>query len=90
MIEEADIENEDEGVDKRSLFYHYKKSRKIYSQIECEYNANILKRKLIRNDLIDEEHLYDIYYIALKTLGALMNLLMLNSPWRKIEAMYAE
>jgi hypothetical protein len=29
-------------------------------------------------DRIDEEHLMDIFYVALKTLGALMTLLMLK------------
>eukprot|EP00347_Sterkiella_histriomuscorum_P001152 403373129 len=84
---ELQIDSED-MEEKRTLFYHYKKSKKIYSQIECEYNANILKKKLHRKDYIDEEHLYDIYFIALKTLGALMTLLMLKNQWRKIEALY--
>jgi len=61
------------------LYYHYKQSRKIFSQIECEYHATILKKKLHRKDHIEEEHLCDIYFIALKTLGALMNLLMLRA-----------
>lgn len=46
--------------------------------MECEYHANILKRKLHMRDRIDEEHLVDIFYVALKTLGALMTLLMLK------------
>jgi hypothetical protein len=29
-------------------------------------------------DRIDEEHLFDIFYVSLKTLGALMTLLMLK------------
>ena len=73
---EADIANEVDG-DMHSMFYHYKLSRKIFSCLECEYHANILKQKMKRKDHIIEEHIYDIYYIALKTLGALMNLLML-------------
>lgn len=89
LILEADIQNEDDG-EKHTLFYHYKKSRKIFTQIECEYNANILKKKYHRKDNIDEEHLYDIYYIGLKTLGALMSLLMLHPQWRRLEVIYSE
>jgi hypothetical protein len=40
-------------------------------------------------DRIDEEHLFDIFYIALKTLGALMTLLMLKPQWRRIEEKFA-
>ena len=79
LIIEQNIRDEDDMEQPHTLFYHYKKSRKIFSQIECEYHANILKKKLSRKDHIDEEHLFDIYYISLKTLGALMTLLMLNS-----------
>eukprot|EP00347_Sterkiella_histriomuscorum_P000478 403375703 len=89
LIIEADIENEDDG-EKHTLFYHYKKSRKIYTQIECQYHANILKKKYHRKDNIEEEHLYDIYYIGLKTLGALMNLLMLYPQWRRLEFAYSD
>ncbi|CDW88704.1 UNKNOWN [Stylonychia lemnae] len=91
MVIEQELEKEDEQVQagaRTTLFYHYKKSRKIYSQIECEYHANILKKKLHRKDHFDEEHLYDIYFIALKTLGALMTLLMLYPQWKKIERLY--
>ena len=80
MIIEADIKNEQDCDSLyNTLFLHYKKSRKIYSQLECEYHANILKRKIDRKDpsILEEQHLYDIYFISLKTLGALMNLLML-------------
>lgn len=89
LIIEADIQNEDDA-EKHTMFYHYKKSRKIYSQIECDYNANILKMKLSRKDDIDEEYLYDIYYIGLKTLGALMNLMMLYPQWRRLEVIYSD
>ena len=61
----------------------------MYSELECEYHANILKKKLHRKDDVDEEHLCDIYFIGLKTLGALMNLLMLRQQWLKIEQLYA-
>ena len=88
MLIEADIQNEDDA-ESYSLFYHYKKSRKIFTHIECEYNAKILKKKYERNDLIDEEHLYDIYYIGLKTLGSLMSLLMLYPQWRRLEFLYS-
>ncbi|CDW73801.1 UNKNOWN [Stylonychia lemnae] len=88
LVIEADIQNEDDA-EKHTLFYHYKKSRKIYSQVECQYHANILKKKYQRKDVIDEEHLYDIYFIALKTLGALMNLLMLYPQWRRLEETYS-
>lgn len=71
------------------MFYHYKKSRKLYSQLECEYHANILKRKVHCQDKIDGEHMYDIYYTALKTLGALMTLLMLRPQWIKLQNQYA-
>jgi hypothetical protein len=37
------------------------------------------------NDPIDEDLLYDIFYVALKTLGALMTLLMLKPQWLRIE-----
>jgi hypothetical protein len=40
-------------------------------------------------DRIDEEHLFDIFYVALKTLGALMTLLMLKPQWRRIEEKFA-
>ncbi len=46
--------------------------------------------KLNRKDDIDEEYLYDIYYIGLKTLGALMNLLMLYPQWRRLEVIYSD
>ena len=71
------------------MFFHYKKSRRLLSQLECDYHANILKRKLHLKDRIDEEHLFDIFYVALKTLGALMTLLMLKPQWRRIEEKFA-
>ena len=103
LLMQADLENEDEdyylvdGQDStlytqllsQSMFYHYKKSRRLLSQLECEYHANILKRKLHMRDRIDEEHLVDIFYVALKTLGALMTLLMLKPQWRRIEEKFA-
>jgi hypothetical protein len=48
-----------------------------------------LKRKLNIKDRIDEEHLFDIFYVSLKTLGALMTLLMLKPQWRRIEEKFA-
>ena len=48
-----------------------------------------MKRKLHIKDRIDEEHLFDIFYVALKTLGALMTLLMLKPQWRRIEEKFA-
>jgi len=40
----------------------------LYSQIECEYLANTLKRKLHRKDTIDEEKLEEVYEKGLRTL----------------------
>lgn len=97
LIHEADRENEEDSKQiqlgnsyaKGSLFQHYKQSRQIYSQVECEYHAEILKKKLNQSDQqIDEDHLFDIYFIALKTLGALMTLLLLKPQWLKLEAHY--
>ncbi len=76
---EQEIASEDKLLTQgQPLFYHYQSSKNLFSELECEYHANILKKKLHRKDSIDEEHLYDIYFIALKTLGALMTLLMLK------------
>ena len=61
-----------------SLFCHYKRSRRLFSQLECEYHADILRRKLHCKDHFQEEALVDTFFVALKTLGALMTLLMLR------------
>ena len=56
-----------------------KKKLKIYSQIECEYFANVMKKKIHKKDNIDDQgDLEEIYQRSLTTLGALMRLLLLN------------
>lgn len=61
---------------------------KIFSQIECEYNANILKKKMDRKDQIDEHNLHEMYFTALRTVGAVMNLLLLKKLYRRVHKIY--
>jgi hypothetical protein len=58
--------------------------------LECEYHSQILKKKLKDNNAaMDDAQMYEIFFIAVKTLGALMNLMMLRPQWRRLEQRYA-
>lgn len=64
---------------------------KIFSQLECEYIASTLKKKLDQKDEeVEWQPLNEIYFIALRTVGALMKLLMLNTMWKKLEKIYRQ
>jgi len=67
--EYSDIEFEDIPI--------FKKSRKILSNIECTYQANLLKKKLDRKDELVEDFT-ETSKLALKSLYALMTLLLLK------------
>lgn len=54
----------------------------ILSQIECEYNADMLKRKAIAAN--EEERLHELYFLGLNTLQALMFLLRLQKEWETV------
>ena len=74
----------------QSVFLHYKRSRRLYTQIECEYHSQILKKKLKDGEgSLDDLQLYEIFFLGLKTLGALMTLLMLRPQWRRLEQRFA-
>lgn len=44
----------------------------ILSQIECEYNADMLKKKMSGKDRIDDGRLIELYTLGMNTLKALM------------------
>ena len=69
----------------QSVYLHYKRSRRLYTQIECEYHSQILKKKLKDGEGLVDQQLYEIFFLGVKTLGALMTLLMLRPQWRRLE-----
>lgn len=56
----------------------------IYSEIECQYLGNTLKKKMDRKDELDDEYIDDIIEKGLRTLQALMSLLLIGSLFGKI------
>lgn len=53
----------------------------ILSQIECEYNADQLKRKMQGKDTMEDERLFELYSLGFSTLKALMLALRLEKEW---------
>ena len=53
-------------------------SYQVFSQIECEYNADILRKKKIKNEDVEQERTYELYILGLNTLQALMYMLRLR------------
>ena len=53
-------------------------SYQVFSQIECEYNADILQKKKIKNEDVEQERTYELYILGLNTLQALMYMLRLQ------------
>ena len=47
-------------------------SLQILSDIECDYNADMLKKKLSGKDRIDDGRLLELYSLGMNTLKALM------------------
>lgn len=68
-----------------SVFLHYKRSRRLYTQVECEYHSQILKKKVKDGKTLEDLQIYEIFFIGVKTLGALMTLMMLRPQWRRLE-----
>jgi len=61
-------------------------SVQILSQIECEYNADLVKRKLTGgvSDQFEAERMLELYCLGLNTLQALMYLLRLQKEWETV------
>jgi hypothetical protein len=43
----------------------------VFSEIECDYNADMLKKKLGKKDQIDDGHLGKMFTLAVNTLQVL-------------------
>ena len=56
--------------------------------MECEYQTTFLKKKLDRKDQIDEQNLEDLYFTALRTVHALMNLLLMGKLYERVRVIY--
>ena len=56
----------------------------ILSQIECEYNAEMLKRKQIAGTHNVAERTFELYILGLNTLQALMYMLRLVKEWETV------
>ena len=54
---------------------------KILSEIECEYNADMLKKKMSGKDRIDDGRLIELYTLGMNTLKDLMFSLRLQREW---------
>lgn len=53
----------------------------ILSQIECEYNVDQLKRKMVGKDAVVDDRCSELYSFGLNTLKALMLGLRLEKEW---------
>ena len=56
----------------------------ILSQIECEYNAETLKRQQIKGDASVGARTIELYKLGLNTLKAIMNVLRLSKEWETV------
>ena len=69
-------------------------TKQTLSQIECEYNADQLKRKLQGKakgkHIMEDERLFELYSLGFNTLKALTNELRLEKEWHQsIKPQYA-
>lgn len=58
--------------------------KQILSQIECEYNTDQLKRKIVRMDDLEDNRLLELYTLGINTLEATMNVLRLHQEWELV------
>ena len=54
------------------------------SQIECEYNAEMLKRKQVTGTTAYADRAFELYILGLNTLQALMMQLRLQKEWDSV------
>jgi hypothetical protein len=59
-------------------------SVQILSQIECEYNAEMLKKKQVVGTKTYAERAFELYVLGLNTLQALMYVLRLRGEWETV------